>query len=232
MLKGIIFDLDGTLISLHVDGAAFRKGIAEELARSGFRMDLIDATSKGLYVQDLLDQAKSQVDEGLVKAGYEEVKARTFQALDALELEWIRHSRLLPGAEAILSRLTGDGEVPITLALLTNSGRPATKFALESLGFERYFHRSFTRDDLPVMKPRPEGITAALETLGLGKSEVLYVGDSPTDIVASRAAGVRIASVATGRYDLEALRKLGPDFTLGSLSELEELLPRFGGEVS
>lgn len=228
MLRGIIFDLDGTLISLHVDGAAFRKGIADELARGGFRMDLIDATSKGLYVQDILDRAKAQVESGLVDVDYESVKAKTFQVLDALELEWIRHSRLLPGAEDILSRLSGEGEVPITLALLTNSGRPATKFALESLGFERYFRRSFTRDDLPVMKPRPEGITSALKTLGLGLSEVLYVGDSPTDIMATRGAGIRIASVASGRYDVEALRKLGPDYTLSSLSDLETLLPSLG----
>jgi len=76
------------------------------------------------------------------------------------------------------------------------------------------------------MKPRPEGITAALVALGLAKHEVLYVGDSPTDIIATRAAGIRIASVATGRYDVEALRKLGPDYTLGSLSQLEALLPR------
>jgi phosphoglycolate phosphatase len=228
LLRGIMFDLDGTLISLHVDGAAFRREIAQELALGGFRVDLIEANSKGLYVQDILDLARSQIEEGLVKADYEQVRRRTFQALDALELDWIRHSRLLPGAEAILSRLSGEGRVPIALALLTNSGRAATKYAMERLGFQRYFHRSFTRDDLPAMKPRPEGISTALNEMGLGKSEVLYVGDSPTDIMATRAAGIRIASVATGRYDLEALRRLGPDYTLGSLSELEALLPRIG----
>lgn len=228
MLRGIIFDLDGTLISLHVDGAAFRREIASELERGGFRMDLIDPNSKGLFVQDLLDRARSQIEEGLVRIDYEQVRARTFQALDALELEWIRHSQLLPGAEAILSRLSREGDAPITLALLTNSGRAATQYALESLGFERYFTRSFTRDDLPVMKPRSEGIAAALKALGLRRSEVLYVGDSPTDIMATKGAGVRIASVATGRYDVDALSKLGPDYTLGSLSELEELLPALG----
>jgi phosphoglycolate phosphatase len=228
LLRGIIFDLDGTLISLHVDGAAFRREIAQELGLGGFRMDLIEAHSKGLYVQDILDMARSQIEEGLVKADYEHVRVRTFQALDALELEWIRHSQLLPGAEAILSRLSSEGKAPITLALLTNSGRAATRYAMEHLGFKRYFPRSFTRDDLPVMKPRPEGISTALKELGLGKGEVLYVGDSPTDIMASRAAGIRIASVATGRYDVEALRKLGPDYTLGSLSELENLIPRLG----
>jgi len=227
-LRGIIFDLDGTLISLHVDGAAFRREIAKELTQSGFRIDFTEANYKGLYVQDMLDLARSQIDEGIVKGEYEHVRSRTFRALDALEVEWIRHSQLLPGAEAILSRLRSDGEVPITLALLTNSGRAATTYAMETLGFKRYFKRTFTRDDLPAMKPRPEGITAALKALGLEEIEVLYVGDSPTDIIAARGAGIRIASVASGRYDVEALRKLGADYTLGSLSELEDLLPRLG----
>ena len=227
MLRGIIFDLDGTLISLHVDGAAFRKEIAHELTRSGFRMDLIEANSKRLYVQDILDLARSQIDEGLVDADYDDVKRRTFLALDALELEWITHSRMLPGADAILSRLSGgEGNAPIILALLTNSGRAATKYALERLGFGKYFARSFTRDELPAMKPRPEGIAAALRALGLGRSDVLYVGDSPTDIMAAKAAGIPIASVGTGKHAVEALRELGPDYTLGSLSELEKLLPR------
>ncbi len=225
MLRGIIFDLDGTLISLHVDGTAFRREIARELTEGGFRMDLIDPSSKGLYVQDMLDLARSQIDRGLVKGDYDQVRKRTFRALDALEVGWIRHSQLLPGAETILSRLSGEGTVPITLALLTNSGRAATRYALEELRLARYFHRSFTRDDLPAMKPRPEGITTALAELGLAKSEVLYVGDSPTDIMASKAAGIRIASVATHRYDSGALRKLGPDYTVESLTELEQLLP-------
>lgn len=228
MLKGVIFDLDGTLISLHADGAAFRKGIAEELARAGFRMDLIDATSKGVYVQDILDQARSQIEKGLVKADYARIRSRTFASLDALELDWIRHSRLLPGAEAILSRLGGEEDeeegAEMTLALLTNSGRAATKYALENLRFGRHFKKSFTRDDLPAMKPRSEGITHALGELGLGKTEVLYVGDSPTDILATRGAGIPIASVATGKHDLESLRPLRPDYTLRSLTELERLI--------
>jgi len=228
LLRGIIFDLDGTLISLHVDGAAFRREIAKELTQSGFRVDFTEANYKGLYVQGMLDLARSQIDQGLVKADYEHVRRRTFQALDALEVGWIRHSQLLPGAEAILSRLGGEGSAPITLALLTNSGRAATRYAMETLGFKKYFEKTFTRDDLPAMKPRPEGITAALKALGLGQSEVLYVGDSPTDIMATRGAGIRIASVASGRYDVEALRKLGPDYALGSLSELEDLIPRLG----
>ena len=62
----------------------------------------------------------------------------------------------------------------------------------------------------------------------MDRGEVLYVGDSPTDIMASKRAGIRIASIATERYDLGALAKLNPDYTLGALSELEKLIPRLG----
>ena len=226
MLRGIIFDLDGTLISLHVDGTAFRREIAKELTKSGFKMDLIVSSTGRLYVQDMLDLAKSQIDQGLVQTDYEGVRERTFRALDALEMEWIKHSRLLPGAEAVLSRLRGERGSDVTLSLLTNSGRAATRYAMEHLDFDRYFEQSFTRDELPAMKPRPDGIAAALEALDLPKSETLYVGDSPIDIIATRGAGVRIASVASDRYDVEALRRLGPDYVLPSISDLEDLLRR------
>jgi len=226
LLKGIIFDLDGTLISLHVDGTAFRREIAQELSRSGFRMDLIDTVSKGVYVQNILDQARNQIQTGLVKGSYEDLRERTFRALDTLEVEWITHSRLMPGAERTLQKLSARAGLSKTLALLTNSGRAATRFAMENLRLGRYFSSSFTRDDLPAMKPSPDGITTALRKLGLEKDEVIYVGDSPTDILASKGAGIPVASVATGRYDAGALRALGPDYTLRSLEELEGLVHR------
>ena len=232
MLRGIIFDLDGTLISLHVDGAAFRREIARELDS-----ERVQNRFHGRQLQGPLRPGHARPwrgrrsPRGLVKVDYEQMRSRTLSALDALEVGWIRHSQLLPGAEAILSRLRrGESGAPITLALLTNSGRAATRYAMETLGFKRYFEKTFTRDDLPAMKPSPEGITAALKTLGLRQSEALYVGDSLTDIMATRGAGIRIASVATEAGMTEGhLRKLGAlDYTLGSLSELEELLPRLG----
>lgn len=52
---------------------------------------------------------------------------------------------------------------------------------------------------------------------------VLIIGDTPRDVVAARAAGVPVVSVATGRYSLEQLEELGPDVLMPSLLDLAPL---------
>jgi len=224
LIRGIFFDLDGTLIALRADGSAFRREASAVLKRSGFEFDDGPRVSGRNYVQDLLDMAKSQIDHGLVKEDFGEVRERTFRALDALELHWIAGSHPLPGAKETLAGLRilhGDA---IKMAILTNSGRPATSYAMDKFGFGEYLDASFTRDDLPVMKPRPEGVRAAMKSLCVEPSEVLFVGDSRVDILAAKGAGIRIVSVPTGVYDLETLRKDSPDHALESLLELEKLI--------
>jgi phosphoglycolate phosphatase len=228
MIRGIFFDLDGTLIALRADGSAFRREASAVLRRKGFLIDDVVRVSGRNYVQDLLDAAKSQIEKGLVSGNFGEVKESTYRALDALEMKWIEGSHALPGVLETLRTLRASRGRALKMAVFTNSGRPATGYAMDRFGFGKYMDRAFTRDDLPVMKPRPEGLLAAMRSLSLEPSEVLFVGDSRVDILACKAAGVRIVSVPTGGYDLETLRRDGPDHSMGSLTELEELLSLLG----
>jgi phosphoglycolate phosphatase len=223
-----LFDLDGTLIALRADGSAFRKAASAELRRSGFQVDDILHISGRNYVQDLLDHAKSQIEQGLVKDDYAKVKERTYRALDALEMGWIEGSHVLPGVTETLSALKSSRGDALKLAVLTNSGRPATNYAMDKFGLGKYMDGCFTRDDLPVMKPRPEGVRAAVRSLSLAPSEVIFVGDSRVDILAAKGAGILMVSVPTGGHDLEALRKESPDHAIGSMLELEPLLASLG----
>jgi phosphoglycolate phosphatase len=225
LIRGIFFDLDGTLISLRADGSSFREEAAAELKTMGFRVDEIDHVSGRNYVQDLLDNARWQVEQGIVKADFEHAKKRTFRRLDALEMRWIRGAHPLPDVDETLSRLNRGA---MKIAVLTNSGRAATQFAMEKFELRKYIDESFSRDELPVMKPRPEGVTAVLEHFSLEKKDVLYVGDSRVDIMAARAAGIRVASIPTGNYDLDTLRKDKPDYAMKSLRELEKMVLDMG----
>ncbi len=74
------------------------------------------------------------------------------------------------------------------------------------------------------MKPHPEGILKAVELLRLTTGDTIYVGDSAIDIRAGKAAGVKVAAVATGHYSAERLRTEGADYIIGSLAELDALL--------
>jgi len=218
MIRGLVFDLDGTIISIGRDGAAFRSTTAAHLRRNGFDMSQI-RTEKG--VQDMLDQALVQLRQGRVNVDYAQLKRQIFNELDELESLWVREARLLPGVAEALSDLK---PVVPRFGLLTNSGGAATAYAVGKFGLDEYFDYIFTRDTVPSMKPSPDGLILILDTMGVERSEALFVGDSVYDIRAARAAGVKVASVLSGPYDAEMVKREQPDYVLGSLTELRPRL--------
>ena len=54
--------------------------------------------------------------------------------------------------------------------------------------------------------------------------ETVLIGDTPLDVAAGRAGGVRVIGVATGRYGTEALTEAGADEVLGDLVDTEAVL--------
>ena len=65
-----------------------------------------------------------------------------------------------------------------------------------------------------------EGLHRALGALRVRERETLFVGDSVTDILASKDAGVGIVIILGGESQREEVEAHGPDFILGGLSEI------------
>jgi phosphoglycolate phosphatase-like HAD superfamily hydrolase len=80
------------------------------------------------------------------------------------------------------------------------------------------------REDVSQRKPHPEPVLLCASRLGLEPAEAVYVGDSPIDIEAGRAAGMRTIGVLTGTSTRERLAPLDPDHILESAIELLDLL--------
>ena len=78
-------------------------------------------------------------------------------------------------------------------------------------------------EDTARHKPAPEPILAALEKLSVEASAAIYVGDSPHDMAAGRAAGVRTAAALWGSLARAELEREGPDYLLESPDELLEI---------
>ncbi|TMI69289.1 HAD family hydrolase, partial [Candidatus Bathyarchaeota archaeon] len=53
-----------------------------------------------------------------------------------------------------------------------------------------FFQVRITADDIQRSKPDPEGINLALSRINASAKESMYVGDSPSDIIAGKRAGV------------------------------------------
>lgn len=86
-------------------------------------------------------------------------------------------------------------------------------------------------DDVERGKPDPEPVRAALERLSLAGSadRVLFVGDSPFDIQAGQAAGVRTAAALWGPFPRPVLEALKPDYLVGALKDVPGLGDGKGG---
>jgi HAD superfamily hydrolase (TIGR01549 family) len=69
-------------------------------------------------------------------------------------------------------------------------------------------------DDVTIGKPDPEGILAALDTLGVQPERALYVGDTPVDLMAAWRAGVVAVGAGWGYAGADALHRAGAEVVL------------------
>ena len=219
MVRGLIFDVDGTLVSLKVDGEKLRSTTTRELVRMGFDISFMDGSS--LHTQEVIDRAREQIESGSVKIKFELFRAALNEALDSVEMDWNALAEPIQGTPELLDRLRAKN---VKLATLTNSGRAPSEWLLRQHDLLRHFDFTLSRDEVTALKPSPEGVLKALDLMGLPKDEVVYVGDSIIDVRAAKAAGIKVASVTTGRYSHERLRNEGSDYILDSLSELLDLV--------
>ena len=217
MTLGVLFDLDGTLVTFNFDVQGSRKALFAELTKLGFDMSNLSLTSP---TQNVIDAARSQAETGRAKIDFGRVRERLFSILDGFELDSGRSVTAFPEAKETLANLRGFAK----LGVLTNSGRKAASRILGRSSLLGYFDFVLTRDDVDAMKPSPEGVNKAVAMFALPKEKVVYVGDGLLDIIAAKAAGLKVISVATGNYTVEKLKSEGADVVLGSLSELPKAL--------
>ena len=81
-----------------------------------------------------------------------------------------------------------------------------------------------TADMTPRPKPAPDPVLAALAQLRVAPEEALFVGDSPYDLAAGRAAGVRTAAALWGPHPRERLAEEQPTYWLADVADLLPLV--------
>jgi pyrophosphatase PpaX len=177
----VLFDLDGTL----VDSAAAILGsfhhATETVLQRRFPDEQILAQVGGsnlAYQMQLLDPMR--VDE-LVRA-YREHNDPQYSELACFE-----------GVVAVLAQLRRDGR---RLGVVSAKRRPTVQRVFEGARLDDYFDVVVGSDDTDRHKPHPEPVLKALEWLGARPEHAAYVGDSPFDVAAARAA--RVFAVAVG----------------------------------
>jgi pyrophosphatase PpaX len=206
----VLFDLDGTLVdSGAIILASFKHAARTVLARD-VEEEQIAALVGGSNLHDQMRVlSPAHVDE-LVRV-YREHNRPLHDELQAFE-----------GVEELMETLSAQGR---KLGIVTAKGRPTVDLAFAVLSLERYFDAVVTADMTDRHKPDPAPVLKALELLESEPADAAFVGDSPYDIVAGKAAGVFTVAVSWGKiHPEERLLEAGADVLVRSPKELLDVL--------
>lgn len=218
-VRAVVFDLDGTLIDSAPDLHAAVNCVLEEEGRRKVTLDQVKSMI-GNGVRVLVERAFAATGNALGQAD-SDARTRRFHVYydgDAFGL-----TRLYPGAEAVLRRLTQAG---VVLGLCTNKPHQAVAPILASLGIDGYFKAVLGGDAIAgVRKPDRRHVLGVLDALGVAPGDAVMVGDSPVDVAAGRNAGVKVIAVSFG-YPLGPLEDLGADTLIDDFAELEGAIER------
>ena len=130
-----------------------------------------------------------------------------------------RGVRPFPGVAETLKRLK---DRPITT--MSTRRREEARHMLRKAGIDGYFRAIVGGDEVARPKPNPDLPLHAAKALRVPPSKAAVVGDSPVDIQAGRAAGMRTIAAAYGYGEVEALREAGPDAEIARFPDLPAVL--------
>jgi phosphoglycolate phosphatase len=207
----LIFDLDGTLVDSKTDLALSVNAVREMMGLGALPHDLITSyVGRGVTV--LIRRALGEDAAG------ETVEKATALFLSYYREHMLDNTVMYPGARETLEAL---GER--RLAVLTNKPVKFSREMLTRLGVAGHFAFVYGGNSFEQKKPDPVGVHKLLGDLGVAPAQALIVGDSDTDVLTGRNAGVWTCGVTYG-YGAEGLRDCPPDILLGDLRELPPLL--------
>jgi pyrophosphatase PpaX len=199
LLKAALFDFDGTLVdTTEMIYQGMRHAASTVLDRDDIpRETLLANVGQPLPRQmEVIDAEKAELLLEAYRHHHEENH-------DALIQEF-------PQVAQALSRLRSAG---IKVAVVTSKRRVSVEMALNNFpDLRNVVDRFVTMEDTNEHKPHPEPLWRGLELVGgVPKKEAAYVGDSPFDVEAARAAGLTSVAVSWGAFSEDRLRETEPD---------------------
>lgn len=212
MIRGVFFDLDGTLVDSLADIAAAVNGALEELGLPGCpEADYRHKVGNGIrkLCQRALPAGREDLLEDLI-AGYRRRYGENCR----------ERTRPYAGVEALLKTLRA---AELKTAVITN--KPADQTArVMTLFRENAVDLVFGQQEPFPVKPDPASFFHVAEKLGLKPGEVVYCGDSDVDIRFAHNAGALGAGCLWGFRGREELEAAGADLLAADPDELKAML--------
>ncbi|XQE77675.1 HAD family hydrolase [Streptomyces microflavus] len=224
-MKLVLWDIDHTLIATRGVGRELFGIAFEEVTGTVMREHaIVDGMTEPVIFRETAELHGIRSD----RAMFEDFARRSadLHRLHAHELRERGHA--LPGAATALAALAEmEGVVQ---SVVTGNIRPVAEIKLQVFGLDthiRFPYGGYGEDH----DDRAELVRTAITrtrtrhatTTPFTEADVLLIGDTPADVAAGRAAGVRVLGVATGRTTTAELDKAGATAVIAGLEDLRPL---------
>ena len=207
-IKLAAFDLDGTLAdTIPMSIESFGLAVSPYAGHTLSREEIVETF--GLN------------EPGMIKAI---VKDRWEEALrDYYRIYEEQHFKCSSPFDGIVPLIEGLKRRGVVVSLITGKSETSCRITLRTLGIEPLFSDVITGNE--DRNRKSEHILALLEKYSLSRDECVYIGDTASDVAASREAGVRCLSAAwSPSADREALERANPGDVYERVADLKRVL--------
>lgn len=195
MLKGVIFDIDGTLVD---SNDAHAQSWVDTFAEAGYEVPF-DAVRPliGMGADKLLPQTVA------IRHDSEEGKKLTKRRSEIFRERYLPKLRPLEGSRELVKRIKSEG---LKAIVATSAKDEELKGLLKAARVEDLMEEKATASDAKRSKPDPDIVEAAIAESDIPAENLVMIGDTPYDVEAAAKADVRTIAFRSGGWTDESLR--------------------------
>ena len=191
-IKAILFDYDGVLndsldVIRELYNEFYRRGITKLYFKDN--QEFSDFFQGDPHKN--LENAGANLTDDMIKKCDAIVK----EVMSSLDKKAV----FFENVDNLLLKLKNDG---YKIGIVSNGYKDTIIFKLKEYGVDSAVETILGFEQVSKPKPNPEGILKCLKELGISPEEALYVGDMETDVMAAKAAGIRVIATAYGYLKL------------------------------
>jgi len=198
MIKGVIFDIDGTLVDSNDLHAEAWQETFRHFGKEFEYKDLRRQIGKGgdHYLPAFLSQAEMLLHGDEINS---------FRA-DLFRRKYIGRVRAFPKVRELFERIRQDGK---RIALASSGNENDTLHFVELLAVRELADAYTSKGDVAQSKPSADVFLRALNLLHLQPDEAVAVGDTPFDVDAAKKIGLPVVALTCGGFSEDELRAEG-----------------------
>jgi len=215
-IKGIFFDLDGTLFET-----------APQLALAINRMleDLKMKTLPEEKISNFIGKGADNLIRKSIKLSSNKDANEFFvDALDSFHSHYEQIAQNSLPYEGVMETIYFLKTKGLKLACITNKPSIFTDKILSESGLSQYLDLILSGDSLVKMKPDPLPIIYSCEFFNIKSSEAIMVGDSMNDIEAGSSAGTYVVTVPYGYQSGEKIESSKVDLAINNFRDIQSIV--------